>query len=40
VAAGIVVARTGNLLETALGFGLVVIALAAVALHGALRQRQ
>jgi MFS family permease len=33
VAAGVVVARTGHLTETALGFAAVVIALAAMALH-------
>jgi predicted MFS family arabinose efflux permease len=38
VAAGMVVARTGRLLETTLGFGALVIALSAIALHAATRQ--
>jgi MFS family permease len=40
VAAGIVVARTGLLVETALGLGALVIALAAIALHLAVRRRR
>jgi hypothetical protein len=40
VAAGIVVARTGHLLETALGSGALVIALSAIALHAATRQNR
>jgi predicted MFS family arabinose efflux permease len=40
IAAGIVVARTGRLEETAFGFGAVVVALAAVALHTAMRNRR
>lgn len=40
VAAGVVVARTGQLVETALGLGTLVIALAAVALHLAARRRR
>lgn len=39
IAAGFVVARTGYLVETALGFGGLVVALAAVALHLAARRR-
>jgi predicted MFS family arabinose efflux permease len=38
VAAGVVVARTGRLLETALGIGALVIALAALAFHAATRR--
>lgn len=38
VAAGLVVARTGHLVETALGLGALVIALAALALHAATRR--
>ena len=38
VAAGVVVARTGRLLETAVGVGALVIALAALALHAATRR--
>lgn len=39
VAAGFVVARTGRLVETALGLGFLVVALAAIALHAAARRR-
>jgi predicted MFS family arabinose efflux permease len=39
VVAGFVVAHTGNLLETALGLGTLVVLLAAVALHLAARRR-
>jgi predicted MFS family arabinose efflux permease len=39
VAAGIVVARTGYLVETALGLGTLVVVLAAIALHVAVRRR-
>jgi hypothetical protein len=39
VAAGFVVARTGRLVETALGLGALVVVLAAVALHTAMRRR-
>ena len=38
VAAGFVVARTGHLVETALGFAAAVVALAAIALHTAARK--
>jgi predicted MFS family arabinose efflux permease len=38
VAAGFVVARTGHLTETALGFAAVVVVLAAIALHAAARK--
>lgn len=40
IAAGFVVARTGRLEETAFGFGAMVVALAAVALHTAARNRR
>ena len=39
VAAGLVVARTGNLVETALGLGALVVVLAGIALHLAARRR-
>jgi predicted MFS family arabinose efflux permease len=39
IAAGVVVARTGQLEQTALGFGALVVLLAAVALHTAARRR-
>jgi len=38
VAAGVVVARTGHLVETALGFAAAVVALAVIALHTAARK--
>jgi hypothetical protein len=40
VAAGIVVARTGYLLQTAIGFGVLVVVLATAALHLAARQQR
>jgi hypothetical protein len=39
MAAGVLLVRSGNILATALGFGLVVMALAALALWGALPRR-
>jgi hypothetical protein len=39
IAAGVVVARTGQLVETAYGFGALVVLLAALALHAAARRR-
>jgi predicted MFS family arabinose efflux permease len=40
VAAGVVVARTGYLVQTAIGFGVLVVVLAAAALHLAARQQR